>query len=188
MLNKSTIFLPRKLPGLYMILCVANDYRYYGETMNVSGRIASHKYMLRRKIHRNQNLQKDWNLYNETNFEFVVLYIGVDWKLKKDRLNKEVRLITENRERCYNVFESFELRTGSLNGFYKKRHSEKTKSLMSSLKKNVPNDILGKKIIIEKRIFPSISQASRELGHSRKLIRERITSINFSEWKKIVDS
>ncbi len=47
---------------------------------------------------------------------------------------------------------------------------------------------LEKKIIIEKRIFPSIVQASRELGHSRKLIRERIKSINFPEWKEIVDS
>jgi len=182
-LNNSSIFLPRKLPGLYMILCLANDYRYYGQTSNISGRIASHKSMLRRKVHANQKVQNDWNLYGEFHFQFVVLYIGEDWKSKTDRTKMESQLITENSERCYNVFASDQLRIGALNGFYQKRHSEKTKLLMSSIKKGIPNDALGKKICIQGRIFPSIAQASRELGHSRKLIRTRISSSSFPEWE-----
>lgn len=33
----------KNLPGIYMIICFANDYRYYGETKNLSARIRSHK-------------------------------------------------------------------------------------------------------------------------------------------------
>jgi hypothetical protein len=187
-LNSSENFFPRKLPGIYMILCLANDYRYYGETSNLSSRIASHKSMLRRQIHPNQNLQKDWNLYGEKIFNFDVLYIGEDWKLKASRLTLESQLITQNSDRCYNVFESYELRTGELNGFYQKRHSEKTKAFMSTIKKGIPNDALGAKISIDGKVFPSIAQASRSLNHSRKLIRTRVDSENFPEWKRIFDS
>ena len=184
-LNLSNSLLVQKLPGIYMILCIANDYRYYGESFNISGRIASHKSTLRRKIHPNPNLQTDWNLYGETNFHFVVLYIGTDWQDKLYRLSMESKLIAENAERCYNMFESFELRCGELNPFYKKRHSDKTKDLMSLAKKGIPNDKLGKRITIGGKIFPSIAQASRELGHSRKLIRLRINSVDFPDYNKM---
>lgn len=179
--------LPRKLPGIYMILCVVNDYRYYGETKNVSGRLASHKSTLRRKIHHNEKLQTDWNVYGEKMFEFVVLYIGEDWEKRLTRLTIESQLITQNTERCYNIFESFELRVNELNGFYQKRHSDITKKRMSLAKKDIPNDILGKKISINEKIYPSIAQASRELGHSRKCIRIRLDSSDFPEWKNVID-
>jgi hypothetical protein len=177
----------RKLPGLYMILCLANDYRYYGQTSSLSGRIASHKSMLRRRIHLNANLQKDWNLYPEGIFNFVVLYVGEDWRDKSTRLTMEAKLIAQNSERCYNIFESYELRFADLNPFYQKRHSEKTKLLMSSIKKGIPNDALGAKVSIDGKVFPSIAQASRELGHSRKLIRTRINSADFPQYTRIVE-
>jgi hypothetical protein len=41
---------PRKQPGLYMIRCTQNDWRYYGESQNVSGRLASHRSLLNRKF------------------------------------------------------------------------------------------------------------------------------------------
>jgi hypothetical protein len=186
-LNISENLSPRKLPGIYMIFCLANNYRYYGETQNISGRIASHKSRLRRKIHSNENLQTDWNLYGESLFNFVILYMGEDWIFKPTRLTMESQLINQNSERCYNIFESLELRVGSLNPFYQKRHSEKTKKLMSLAKKNIPNDNLGKKIKIEGQIFPSIAEASRYLGHSRKLIRKRINDKKFPGWIEIVD-
>jgi hypothetical protein len=177
----------RKLPGLYMILCVANDYRYYGETSSLSGRIASHKSMLRRRIHPNENLQKDWNIYGEAIFKFVVLYIGEDWRTKSTRLTLESQLIAQNSETCYNVFESYELRVADLNPFYQKKHSAKTKLLMSSIKKGIPNDALGAKVSIDGKIFPSIAQASRELGHCHKLLRTRVDSADFPHYKRIVD-
>ena len=115
----------RQLPGLYMIHCKTNDYRYYGESYNVSSRIASHKSMLRRKIHPNTVLQSDWNIFTEDSFQFVVLYMGEDWIERKARLDMESSLILKDIERVYNCFDSFENRTEERNPFYKKRHSEK---------------------------------------------------------------
>ena len=177
----------RQLPGLYMIHCKTNDYRYYGESYNVSSRIASHKSMLRRKIHPNTVLQSDWNLFTEDSFQFVVLYMGEDWIERKARLDMESSLILKDIERVYNCFDSFANRTEERNPFYKKRHSEKTKVLMSKVKKVIPNDLLGKKISINGQKFPSIAEASRTLGHARKTIRMRIDSLDYSDWLEIVD-
>ena len=177
----------RQLPGLYMIHCKTNDYRYYGESYNVSSRIASHKSMLRRKIHPNTVLQSDWNIFTEDSFQFVVLYMGEDWIERKARLDMESSLILKDIERVYNCFDSFENRTEERNPFYKKRHSERTKTLMSKVKKGIPNDLLGKRISINGQKFPSIAEASRTLGHARKTIRMRIDSLEYSDWLEIVD-
>ncbi len=177
----------RKLPGLYMIHCKINDYRYYGESDNVSGRVASHKSMLRRKIHPNTALQSDWNLLTEDSFQFIVLYMGEDWTARKARLDMESSLIVKDIERVYNCFDSFENRTGEENPFYKRRHSEKTRRLQSKAKKGIPNDLLGIKISINGQEFPSIAQASRALGHARKTIRMRVNSLDYSDWFIIID-
>ena len=176
----------RKQPGLYMIHCQATDYRYYGESENVSVRLASHRSMLRRKIHTNTVLQSDWNLFNEKDFQFVVLYMGEDWKEKATRLKMESSLILKDIERVYNCFDSFENRTADKNPFYKRRHSEKTKALMRSSKKGVPNDLLGRKISIDRQEFPSIAEASRALGHARKTIKSRVESSSYPNWKEII--
>lgn len=185
MLNSSDPKYRRKAPGIYMIICLANDYRYIGETSNISGRLASHKSALRRKIHPNKNLQKDWNLFGEGFFEFVILYIGEEWILLEKRLQTEASLISQNSERCYNFFESYDKRVGPLNPFFKKRHSEITKERMSLAKQNIPNEALGRKISINGQLFPSIAEASRVLGHSRKMIRTRINSTDFPDWKEM---
>jgi hypothetical protein len=161
-----------------MILCLANDYRYFinvkhlayqGELLHINQCYDDEAFGP------NANLQKDWNLYPEGIFNFVVLYVGEDWRDKSTRLTMPGgKLIAQNSERCYNIFESYELRVADLNPFYQKRHSEKTKLLMSSIKKGIPNDALGAKVSID--AGQSIAQASRELGHSRKLIRTRINS------------
>lgn len=185
MLNSSDPKERRKAPGLYMVLCLANDYRYIGETSNISGKLASHKSTLRRKIHPNKKLQDDWNLFGENYFDFVILYIGEEWILREKRLQTEALLISQNSEKCYNFFESYDKRIGPLNPFFQKRHSEITKKRMSLAKKDIPNDKLGRKISICGQIFPSIAEASRVLGHSRKLIRTRINLIEFPDWKEI---
>lgn len=118
----------------------------------------------------------------------ILWYIGKDWKLRSSRLTVESQLLTQNSDRWYNVFDSYELRTGELNSFYQKRHSEKTKALMSTIKKGIPNNVLGAKVSIEGKICPSIAQASRSLNHSRKLIRTRVDSSDFPEWKRLSDS
>jgi hypothetical protein len=176
---------PRKQPGLYMIHCQVTDYRYYGESQNVSGRLASHKSMLRRRIHSNTVLQSDWNLFDEKDFQFVVLYMGEDWKEKAVRCKVESSLILKDIERVYNCFDSFENRIADKNPFYKRRHSEKTKALMRSSKKDVPNDLLGRKVSIDGQEFPSIAEASRVLGHARKTIKMRVESSSYPNWNVV---
>lgn len=126
-LNLSNNLYSQKSPGIYMILCSLNNFRYYGETGNLGGRFRSHKSRLRRNIHSNNLLQKEWNLYGESFFDFVVLYNGEDWNLRETRRTMESRLINQNSERSYNFYESFSQRYGSLNPFHGKNHSEKTK-------------------------------------------------------------
>lgn len=172
-LNGSIPLFPRQQPGIYMIHCKSNDYRYYGESNNLSQRIASHKSMLRRKIHSNSVLQADWNLLGEPQFEFVVLYMGEDWSAREARLQMESSLIQIDSLRVYNCFDSIENR---VNPFLAKRHSEKTKALMSMAKRGIPNDLLGRRISVDGQIFPSISEASRQTGIARKTIKKRVDS------------
>ena len=181
----SSQLLSRRQPGIYMILCTVNDYRYIGETSNVALRLAGHRRDLRRKIHSNENLQKDFNLYGEPLFEFTILYIGDDWGNREDRIKTEGQLIMNNMEKCYNTYAFMSERVGQLNGFYGKKHSQVTKTLISQQKKGIPNDLLGRKVSISGVEYPSIAEASRKLGHSRKLIRTRVNDPQCLDWYTI---
>lgn len=178
--------LPRKQPGLYMVHCIKNDWRYYGESINVSGRLASHKSLLNRKIHPNKNLQKDWDLYGSDFFEFIVLYIGQEWAESYIRRGKETELIVLDRTKCYNILEDIS-RPGKLNPFWKKLHTPETKEKISQALKNRPSDLLGRKVSIRGVEYPSIAEASRQTNIARKTIRKKIEDKNenlFFEIKK----
>jgi GIY-YIG catalytic domain/NUMOD1 domain/NUMOD3 motif len=169
--------LPRKQPGLYMIFCLQNDWRYYGESSNVSGRLSSHKSLLNRKIHPNRSLQFDWDFYGSSMFEFVILYMGTDWEEKWIRRGKETELIVLDRNKSYNILED-ESRPGELNPFWKRCHTPETKTKISQALKNRPNDLLGRKVSIRGIEYPSISEASRQTNISRKTIRKKIEDKN----------
>jgi hypothetical protein len=168
---------PRKQPGIYMIRCNANDLRYYGESTNVSGKLASHKSVLNRKIHSNAKLQHDWNTFGSDAFEFVVLFMGDKWKNKEERLAKETLLIIQERQLCYNFLES-KFRPNEKNPFWGKTHSEESKKKIGDSMRGVPKDSLGKAINLDGVIFPSIAEASRATRHSRKYIRKRFVDPN----------
>ena len=165
--------LPRKQPGLYMIRCIQNDWRYYGESSNVSGRLASHKSMLNRKIHPNKFLQNDWNIFGEKNFDFIILFMGPKWSIPYIRRGKETELIILNREFAYNILEE-QSRSGEKNPFWKKLHTPETKKKISNALKGRSNDLLGRKISIKGINYPSIAEASRQTGIARKTIRKKI--------------
>ncbi len=176
--------LPRKQPGLYMIQCLKNDWRYYGESSNVSGRLASHKSLLNRKIHPNRNLQKDWDLYGLNFFEFVVLYMGEKWIESYTRRGKETELIILDRNQCYNILEDAS-RPGELNPFWKKIHTPETKKKISEALKNRPNDLLGRKVSVKGVEYPSIAEASRQTNIARKTIRKKIEDRNEKQFFEI---
>lgn len=117
---------PRKQPGLYMVRCVQNDWRYYGESQNVSGRLSSHRSLLNQKIHPNTALQVDWNTYGSENFDFVVLFMGKNWNDLSVRRGKELELIILDRTLCYNIYEGIS-KPGEKNPFWGKLHTPETK-------------------------------------------------------------
>jgi hypothetical protein len=176
--------LPRKQPGIYMIYCIKNDWRYYGESSNVSSRLASHKSLLNRQIHPNKNLQKDWNFYGFQYFDFIVLYMGEKWTESYIRRGKETKLIILDRNQCYNILENAS-RPGELNPFWKKHHSPETKKKISIALKNRPNDLLGRKVSIQGIEYPSIAEASRQTNIARKTIKKKIEDKNETSFFEI---
>ena len=185
------------LPGIYMILCKPNDWRYYGETTNLQARRSSHKSLLKRNIHPNRNLQNDLNHFGLEAFEFSVLYSGKSWEEKSTRCRKEELLILSDIDRTYNIYKE-NAPKGTFNPFYSRFHSEESKKQMSESSQNVPNILLGRPIEIPsfktrtKRVvpggrFPSITEASRQTGLSRQMIRSRINSEEYSDWKILLE-
>lgn len=165
---------PRKQPGLYMIRCLVNDKRYYGESKNVSGRLASHKSYLNRNIHGCRELQHDFQTYGIDLFEFVVLFMGSSWQNREDRLVRESMLILQDRELCYNFLTNHNSRENEKNPFWGRSHSEETKKLIGDSMRNIPKDALGKAIQLDGQIYPSLAEASRATGMARKTIRKKL--------------
>lgn len=92
-----------RMPRVYCILCLNNDYFYVGETVNISGRIASHKYNLRHARRGNASLQLE--KFGESQFEFIVLHSGPAWQDVVVRRSYEQRLVafcSKVNVTCYN--------------------------------------------------------------------------------------
>nr|YP_635849.1 putative site-specific DNA endonuclease [Oltmannsiellopsis viridis]YP_635914.1 putative site-specific DNA endonuclease [Oltmannsiellopsis viridis]ABB81982.1 putative site-specific DNA endonuclease [Oltmannsiellopsis viridis]ABB82010.1 putative site-specific DNA endonuclease [Oltmannsiellopsis viridis] len=165
---------PRKQPGIYMVRCIVNDWRYYGESNNVSGRLSSHRCDLNRGNHGNRLLQNDFNKYGLENFQFTPLYMGEDnWSDKATRLAKETELIIRDREITYNVFPD-QNRSGERNAFFGRFQTEEAKRRIGDAMRGIPNDRLGRKVLIKGTTYPSISEASRQTKMARKTIRARL--------------
>lgn len=60
-------------PGIYAIVCIANNKIYVGSAKDISQRWYTHQSMLRRHRTHSHKLQNAWDKYGEENFEFLVL-------------------------------------------------------------------------------------------------------------------
>lgn len=157
-----------------MIRCVQNDWRYYGESSNLSGRLASHRRLLTRTNHPNVGLQTDWSTYGPEAFEFTVLYNGPDWSKVHDRRGRETELIVRDRDRAYNVLESPHGRSGDPCGFWGRLHSPETKQKMRLALRGDPDDKPGRSVSVNGTIYPSLAEASRRTSLARKTLRKRV--------------
>lgn len=162
---------PRQRPGVYIILCIKNNKRYYGESVNVSARLSQHKSRLRRNFHEIPELQHDWNLYGEVFFKFSAVYMSLDCD-RAERQAIELKYVSQQLAVCYNKFVQTS-RKKQNNPFWGKSHTEETKKQISrSLSENYQNRIPeGIQILLNNKIYPSISEASRQTNHSRDTIR-----------------
>ena len=166
---------PQQLPGIYVIICVENNKRYYGMSRNVSRRLSQHRSKLRRGIHEVPKLREDFKLYGEEKFEFG----AVSHSLEQTDLQREAnenQLIKDfiaiyGKDSCYNRF-SNSSRKKDDNPFFGQKHTEETKKRISDSakvghKKRTP---AGLPILLHGVVYPSISEASRVTNHSRDTI------------------
>lgn len=124
--NISENLLVYQQPGLYRIQCLTNGKVYIGESDNVFSRLEIHvrginQFLLeliysgpviplellgshlKKNIHENAKIQKDFNKYKIENFAFFILYIGPEWKDRSIRLKKENEiLLTYKPDEVYN--------------------------------------------------------------------------------------
>lgn len=163
---------PRQLPGVYMVFCLQNNKRYYGETTNVSNRLSQHKSLLRRNIHPVAELQRDWNLYGSPCFDFVALFMypANSATTRKEREALELELMGRHASLCYNRHYRGS-RRGADNPFWNHRHTEATRKQISlSSKAYNKQNPQGLPINLYGHVYPSISHASRVTKHSRDTI------------------
>jgi len=192
--NKEALFGFTK-PGLYRITCIKNNKHYIGQSSNVKSRLNKHLNCLRHQKHENLFLQQDFNHYGEHNFQFENLLFGTH-QLKNKRLKLEqLILLTLTKGQTYNIYingpknelnpfygkkhtieakllQSF-AKFGHDAGFKGRTHTEKTKKLISKNNAGQSNSQRSKAVLIDGYYYESISEASRQIGLNRRLIRER---------------
>lgn len=196
--KKKNLFDLSVKPGLYIITCLSNQRHYIGESNNVTARLTAHKNKLRRKIHENFTLQKDFNLYGEENFRFQKLYFGSGLAKEQRQHFETIILLTLPIDLRYNVYVNWRKREKLLNPFFGKTHHQKAKDAQrmanlgkpsgftgknqtNRVKQLISQENLGKKdrrkaLVIGSTHYESISEASQKIGLPRRLIRERCHS------------
>jgi|ERR1051326_1061197 group I intron endonuclease len=99
-----------KISGIYKIINKVNGKYYVGSSTDILtdniGRWYRHKHDLRKNIHRNDYLQRAWNKYGESNFDFIIVE-----QVPKHQLlvieQKYLDIAILEKDKCYNLmFES----------------------------------------------------------------------------------
>jgi hypothetical protein len=169
---------PRQLPGIYIILCLVNNKRYYGQSQNVSARLSQHKSRLRRNLHEVLELQREFNIYGEENFQFSPIWLDKN-STKEQRLALETEFIARFYNLCYNKFDKPNSK-GENNSFWRHSHSAETiEQISRSQRENSQNKMPeGFAVNVKGVIYPSISEASRQTKHSRDTLRRWLNDPN----------
>jgi predicted GIY-YIG superfamily endonuclease len=59
--------------GVYQIECLSNNKKYIGVSKDIQRRWREHRSLLFKGLHHSSDMQKDYNQYGETSFEFKVI-------------------------------------------------------------------------------------------------------------------
>ena len=144
--------------GIYKIQNIFNDKCYFGSSLNIKQRFIDHRKNLRRGTHHSGHLQNSWNKYGENNFVFEIIEVVVD---ENQLVKKEQKHINKNKSydrkfgyninplatSCLGVKRSERTRarirenhadiSGKNNPMYGRKHSKKTKKILSEKKKEM---------------------------------------------------
>jgi group I intron endonuclease len=132
------------ISGIYKIINKVNGKYYIGSSNDIKRRWEFHRSRLNTNNHYNDYLQNAWNKYKKENFDFVV----IEETTKSNLLTTEQKyldIIKNKQNECYNL--NFDTSGGEIseyskskikksqigknNSFYGKKHSLKTKRIIS---------------------------------------------------------
>jgi hypothetical protein len=151
-------------PGIYAIVNTQTNKCYIGEAANLADRLSRHILQLNAQKHDCIQLQKDWKLYGEQVFDFVILELGTEmWSDRIKRLKVERQYIQKYQNQLYNLMSIRKI---------------KPISKISNRSNSIP-------IRVDDEIFTSISEASRHFGVSLSTIRSRLNNPNSLNWSYI---
>lgn len=175
----------RALSGLYNIICFSNNKQYIGQSSNVPNRLSKHLSELKHNRHFCKELQNDFNLYTQKNFIFqrLVLTEGLDKKIREKLETILIEVIP--KQFLYNKFASPSERTGSLNGFYGHKHTAETINNISLANSGCGLKRHRKPVQIDDIVYDSVTEAERQTGIARRLIRERCYADKYPNYKFI---
>lgn len=90
--------------GVYSIFCLTSGKQYIGSSVDIFNRYTNeHKALLLRERHWNPHLQRAWNKYGESNFEFLVVKL-IPFASRKRRVREEQLAIDSHPfEMLYNI-------------------------------------------------------------------------------------
>jgi len=180
--------------GIYKITCLGNNKVYIGSSSDVKKRLSDHKNKLLKNRHENKHLQNTFNIYGQDKFLFEIIDI-VDKEEKLYEFENQFFSLykSTNSNFGFNIqiepsrgpglygeqnpaFGQGEKFSGELNHFYGKKHSEKTKQLISKANS-------GRAKTLEERAKLSAACKGKNAGEKHKCATLKDSEV--SEIKKL---
>lgn len=125
------------ITGVYKIQNKINNKIYIGSAVDIKKRWRDHKWYLKNNIHHNSHLQSSWNKYGANSFYFSIeLECSIENLLIKEK-EFMLKYNTFDNNYGYNVNDPEHI-------FLNRKHSIKTKQLLSSQKIGDKNPMYGK--------------------------------------------
>ena len=150
------------ITGIYKIHNKSNNKIYVGSGVDIKKRWRDHKWHLKENKHHNSHLQSSYNKYGLEKFVFsIVEECDVKNLLILER-NYIEKYNTFNRDFGYNV-------NDPEHKFLGRKHSEKTKKILSELKKGKNNPSYGKFGVEHPKFGVKLSKESIEKIRKSKI-------------------